>query len=190
MNENENEVLTTETVEDTQSQEQEPTAGQTETTEEPTTAAEEKIKTFAQEQLNETVRKRLEKDRAAFLKRYGVEDRDGLDTLIGKAQSYDVMKERYEAQKERISELEERLAFLTNEINPDREDDIRAYFKGKGLDFNGEALANELATHPEWKKVVASENAPKTTIEVMGVEHREKNIPESETEKMNRIFGI
>jgi hypothetical protein len=147
-------------------------------------------KTFTQEQVNKIMRSRLERDRLSFFNRYGVKDRDGLDSLIGKAQSYDVMKERYDAQKTRIAELEERLAFMSNGIDPTREDDIRAYFKGKGLEFNEEALVNELETHPEWKKVVQVDDTPKTTIRQLGVEHRDRNVPETEAEKRRRIFGV
>lgn len=171
---------------------EEPTGGQEKSVDEgkPTPTPIEKPKTFTQEQVNQIMRSRLERDRLSFLNRYGVKDRDGLDSLIGKAQSYDIMKERYIASKTKISELEERLAFMSNGINPDREDDIRAYFKGKGLEFNEEALINALETHPEWRKVVESDNKPKTTIEVFGVDHKDRNIPETETEKMNRIFGL
>lgn len=171
---------------------EEPTGGQEKPVDEgkPTPAPIEKPKTFTQEQVNKIMKSRLERDRLSFLNRYGVKDRDGLDSLIGKAQSYDIMKERYIASKTKISELEERLAFMSNGINPDREDDIRAYFKGKGLEFNEEALINALETHPEWRKVVESDNKPKTTIEVFGVDHKDRNIPETETEKMNRIFGL
>ena len=147
-------------------------------------------KTFTQEQVNKIMRSRLERDRLSFLNRYGVKDRDGLDSLIGKAQSYEIMKERYNAQKTKIAELEERLAFMSNGINPDREDDIRAYFKGKGIDFNEESLVNELETHPEWRKIVEADETPKTTIKVLGVEHRDRNIPETDAEKQRRIFGI
>ena len=168
-----------------------PTEGQPKPTEgEKPKVTEVEPKTFTQEQVNKIMRSRLERDRMSFLNRYGVKDRDGLDTLIGKSQAYDIMKERYEAGKKEIAELKERLAFMSNDISPDREDDIRAYFKGKGLDFNEESLVNELETHPEWRKVVAVDDKPKTTIEVLGVEHRDRNVPETDAEKQRRIFGV
>ena len=169
-----------------------PTEGEPKPVEEgtPNPTPAEKPKTFTQEQVNKIMRSRLERDRLSFLNRYGVKDRDGLDSLIGRAQSYDIMKERYEASKTRIAELEERLAFMSNNINPDREDDIRAYFKGKGLEFNEDALVNELETHPEWRNIVKVDDKPKTTIEVLGVEHRDRDIPETDAEKRRRIFGV
>lgn len=186
-NEGENPVVDT----PTETQVEVPTEGEKEEvidTEKP--KAEPIAKTFTQEQVNKIMRARLERDRLSFLNRYGVKDRDGLDSLIGKAQSYDIMKERYEAGKTRIAELEERLAFMSNGINPDREDDIRAYFKGKGLEFNEETLVKELDTHPEWRKIVEEDSTPKTTIQVLGVEHRDRNIPETDSEKRQRIFGV
>lgn len=148
-------------------------------------------KTFTQEQVNKIMRSRLDRDRLSFFNRYGVKDRDGLDGLIGKAQSYDVMKERYNGLKNENAQLRERLAFVSNGINPDREDDIRAYFKGKGIEFSDEALIQELETHPEWRKVVdTGDSTPKTTIKALGVEHRDRNVQETEAEKRRRIFGI
>lgn len=147
-------------------------------------------KTFTQEQVNKIMRNRVERNRQAMLNRYDVKDRDGLDALIGKSQSYDIMKERYQGLKDENSSLKERLAFISNGINPDREDDIRAYFKGKDLAFNEEALIKELETHPEWRKIVEEDTTPKTTIKALGVEHRDRNVPENEAEKQKRIFGV
>ncbi len=147
-------------------------------------------KTFTQEQVNEIMRSRIERERKSVYSRYGVEDRDGLDALIGKSQSYDVMKERYEQLKEENASLKERMAFLANNINPEREEDVRAYFKGKDIEFNEQNLMNELATHPEWLKVIEQDSTPKTTIKKLGVENVNHVVPETEDEKIKRIFGI
>lgn len=152
--------------------------------------ATEKAKSFTQEMLDGIVRSRLERDRKATFKRYGVEDRDGLDALIGKSQSYDVMKERYEKIKVENSSLLEKMAFMSNNINPAREDDVRAYFKGKGIEFNETNLINELVTHPEWLNVKEVNEAPQTTIKALGVEHTPINRHESEEERQKRIFGV
>ena len=148
-------------------------------------------KTFTQKQVSEMIKARLDRNSKSFFNRYGVKDRGELDGLIGKAQSYEVMKERYSALKDEISSLKERLAFLNNGISPEREEDVRAYFKGKGLDFSEETLAKELETHPEWRKVVEQhDETPKTTIKTLGVEHRDRDVPETEAEKLKRIYGI
>ena len=155
-----------------------------------TPPADEEPKSFTQEMVDEIVRGRLERDRKATFKRYGVEDRDGLDALIGKAQSYDVMKERYEATKQENSGLKEKMAFMSNNINPAREEDVRAYFKGKEIEFNETNLINELATHPEWLNVKETNEAPQTTIKSLGVEHKTVTHHESEEERQKRIFGV
>jgi len=148
-------------------------------------------KTFTQNEVNEMIRARLERNNNSFLKRYGVENKDGLDALIGKAQSYEIMKERYDNLMNENNQLKEKLAFLSNSINPDREEDVKAYFKGKGLEFNNDSLVKELETHPEWRKVVEEgDNTPKTTIKVLGVEHKNRDVQETEAEKRKRIFGI
>lgn len=147
-------------------------------------------KTFTQKQVDDLIKARLERRTKSLLKRYGVETSEELDDLVGKSQAYDVMKERYENIKLENAQLKERNAFLTKGVNPDREDDIRAHFKGKEIEFNEENLAKELETHPEWLKVIEEDKTPKTTIKKLGVEHSEHKVPESESEKMNRIFGV
>lgn len=147
-------------------------------------------KTFTQKQVNDLIKARLERRANSLFKRYGVANSGELDELIGKSQSYDVMKERYGALKDENSQLKERLAFLSNGINPEREDDVRAHFKGKGIDFNEESLKAELQTHPEWLKIVEDDPTPKTTITKLGFDHKDNKVPESEAEKMNRIFGV
>jgi len=147
-------------------------------------------KSFTQEMVDEIVRSRLERDRKSFYKRYGVENRDDLDGLIGKSQSYDIMKERYEQIKEENQGLKKKMAFITNNINPSREEDIEAYFKGKDIEFNGDNLMKELETHPEWLNVVQKEVTPQTTIKKIGVDKSDFKHVESEDERIKRIFGV
>ena len=147
-------------------------------------------KTFTQKQVNNLIKARLERRANSLYRRYGVANSGELDEMIGKSQAYDVMKERYSAIKDENSQLKERLAFLSNGINPEREDDVRAHFKGKGIDFNEESLKTELQTHPEWLKIVEDDKTPKTTITKLGFDHKSNKVPESEAEKMNRIFGV
>ena len=147
-------------------------------------------KTFTQDQVNKLIKARIERTKNSLLKRYGVADRDGLDALINKAQSYEMMRERYDGILQENAELKQKLAFQTNGINPDREDDIKAYFKGKEIQFTEDALIQALETHPEWRKVVERDETPKTTIQTLGVEHRDRNVPETESEKIKRIYGL
>lgn len=153
------------------------------------TEQEETPKTFTQEQVNEMVKARLDRDRKSIYKRYGVEDRSGLDDLIGKAQSYSVMEERYNAIQSEVNSLRESNAFLKNNINPERYDDIRAYFKGKEIPFNEENLKNEIATHSEWVTKSGEEISPKTTIQSLGRDVPQKQ-SENEKENAMKMFGL
>lgn len=158
--------------------------------ENPETKNDEATKTFTQEQVNDFIRDRLERDRQSFFNRYGVKDRTGLDDLVGKAQSYDVMNERYETMKGENSQLKEEMAFIKNNINPERYEDVKAYFKGKDLPFDTESLANELETHPEWLNVVKVDDKPKTTVKIVGTDG--DHIPPKKDEKAEamKLFGL
>lgn len=154
------------------------------------TEQEETPKTFTQEQVNEMVKARLDRDRKSIYKRYGVEDRKGLDDLIGKAQAYSVMEERYNASLEELNNLRESNLFLKHNINPERYDDVRTYFKGKELDFNEENLTNELPTHNEWITKSGEEVKPKTTIQFMGNESPKEKPSVNERDMAMELFGL
>ena len=153
------------------------------------TEQEETPKTFTQEQVNEMVKARLDRDRKSIYKRYGVSDKKGLDDLIGKAQSYSVMEERYNAIQSEVNSLRESNAFLKNNINPERYEDVRAYFKGKEMPFTEENLKNEIATHSEWITKSGEEPTPKTTINVLGKEQNPKPSINEKDEAM-KMFGL
>ena len=145
--------------------------------------------TFSQEQVNNFVRSRLEKYEKRLFKRYGVEDRDGLNELFGKAQSYSVMEERYNNQKAENASLKEENAFLKNKINPAKYDDVRAYFKGKELEFNEESLVNELKSHGEWLSVEET-SAPQTTIKAIGTDPQMSIPKKDEKAEAAKLFGL
>lgn len=142
--------------------------------------------TFTQEKVNEIVRDRLNK----VYKRYGVNDKNGLDDLVAKAQSYSVMSEMYEATEAKNKELLRDLAFLRNNINPDRQNDIMAHFKGNGVDFTEENLINELSTHPEWLNPVKVDDKPKTTFEIIGNDSSTGKVRENEADMVAKMFGF
>lgn len=144
-------------------------------------------KSFTQEQVNEIINKRLERDRLSIYKRYGVENKDGLDGLIQKANAYSQMDEAFSGLEKERDELREKLLFMENNINPDRYEDIRAYFKGKGLNFDSSNLLNEITTHQEWLKQVPKQ----TTISSVGTNAGQvANTEESEKELASKLFGI
>ena len=65
-------------------------------------------KSFTQEQVNEIINKRLERDRLSIYKRYGVENKDGLDGLIQKANAYSQMDEAFSGLEKERDELREK----------------------------------------------------------------------------------
>ena len=145
---------------------------------------------FTQEQVNDIVRERLNKQEQRLFSRYGIQSRDDLDVIASKANSYDVMVERFDKQKQDLFKLNEELAFLKNNINVDKYDDIRAYFKGKNLNFNNENLVSELATHSEWLAPVIENKKPITTIKTLGIEPSSTPIGLTDAEKVAKLFGL
>lgn len=125
-------------------------------TNEPITEPKVEEKLLSQSEVNDFVAKRVNETKNSFYKRYGVSNRDELDDLIGKCQSYDEMKERYDNLNNENTSLRQQLTFIKNNIEPSRVDDIKIYFKGKELELNEENLLKELETHNEWvKKMLA-----------------------------------
>lgn len=145
-------------------------------------------RSYTQEQVNEIVRGRLERASKALYDRYGVSGEKELDELVGMAQAYQTMKSRYDAMQADNKSLKEQIMFHANGVLPEREDDVRTYFKGKGLEMSDEALKQVLISHPEWL-AQASKPAPTTTIVPLGgqAEDEEKPDPEAEAAKM---FGL
>jgi len=141
---------------------------------------------FTQEQVNEIVRNRLEKAKNTIYNRYGVADKEELDALVGKAQSYDVMNEQYETMTNDNLALKQENAFLKNNIEPTRYEDIKAYFKGKGVELNADTLKGELEAHKEWIK--ADESKDITTIEALSSEEPNKH-EKSDRERVLNLFG-
>lgn len=148
---------------------------------------EEEASTFTQEQVNEVVRTRLEKERSRLYSRYGVTDKNGLDELFNKAQAYELIKEKFDSISGENNSLKERLAFRENNINPEKQEDIKAYFKGKNIEFNDENLKTELATHNEWVKTVEK---PKTTIQSLGNDKNTTKPKVDERDLAMRMFGL
>lgn len=160
--------------------------------EEPTKTDETKDvkKTFTQEEVNNLIKARLDRHKTKLFSRYGVTSQDELDTLIGKSQSYDVMKEKYDSISQENTGLKQRMAFINQNIDPAREEDVRIFFKGKGIELTEENLEKEVNTHPEWLHVATEDGKPKTTITALGIDHKKHEISESDEEKARRVWGI
>ena len=149
-------------------------------------------RTFTQEEVNEIVRERLERKAKAIYSKYGVEDETGFDDVFAKAQAYAEMKERYdsigaelEAARNEIASYKEKAILSTNGILEDKADDVRTYFKGKGIELSDEALKTVLATHPEWV------SAPKVAKpQPIGAPEPNPQKGETERERAEHMFGL
>lgn len=135
-------------------------------------------RTFTQSQVNELMKKRVDRSHNAFFTRYGVKDLAELDDMFGKVNSYDSLQKEYDdfklanADKDnQIRELTKKYAYKVGNVNPEKTNDIETYFKGKNLEIDENTLAEELKTHPEWVTKVSSiqplgaESAPTQTVD-------------------------
>lgn len=152
-------------------------------------SVEETPKTFTQDQVNDFVRNRIEKERNRIFRRYGVENKEGLDELIGRSQAYDVIKERYDKLRGENQDLNQKLAFVQNNVDDSRKEDVLAYFKGKEMKFDNEALAREIETHPEWRRVEQKQDKPVTTIKTISPERGKTEVVD-EKEVAAKMFGL
>ena len=161
---------------------------ETETTETTTPVTENPAqpeRTWTKAQIQEMMKKRVDRSHRAFFNRYGVQDLKGLDELFENSKKFSSMNEEFGKIQLRNSELMRENAFLRNNINPDKYEDIIAYFKGKELDFSEEELIKALSTHQEWLK----QTAPVTTIESLGAEAHTMPKPD-EAAMASKLLGV
>lgn len=130
------------------------------------TATETKL--FTQEQVNEMIRERLARQEKSF------------------AEKSDKQKNTLDELASQTASLRQELAFVNNNIDQDKKDDILALFKGKGLEFTEENLKELLPKHPEWLK--KSENI--ATISNLGKDHETKNKEIDKKEIAKKMFGL
>lgn len=145
--------------------------------------------TFTKSQLNDIMRKRVERSHNAFFKRYGVNNLTELDNLFGKAAGYDAalsnnseLSQRYGDLENQYKDLTKRYGFKSCNIDEKKIQDIETYFKGKGIDISEESLIEELKTHPDWVNKVS-------TIQQLGAEVSVQSDADQRAEAA-RIFGV
>jgi len=141
-------------------------------------------RTFSRDEVTRILKRRIDRYQKSVFTKYGVKDASEFDSLFQKAKGYDdIVKSK--------DELAEKVAFLENNINPERYDDVRTYFKGKGLPFTEEGLKTALESHPEWLKQApesAKPSKPTTTIRSVGTEPRSPSAKD-EKEIAKKLFG-
>lgn len=144
---------------------------------------------FTKEQVQEMMRKRVERSHKSFFERYGVKDLSELDKLFDKANSLDVLQPKYDDLVKQHDELTKshadlvkKYAFNVKNIDPEKYEDIETHFKGKNLAIDEASLENELSSHQDWVK-------PVSTIESIGSQQEE--LPQSDgIEEASKFFGV
>lgn len=116
-------------------------------------------KMFTQEEVNNLIRERLDRENK-------------------KSQS---MKSELDSYKSQISELNKKMLFMNYNIDPNKEEDVIAMFKGKELELNEENLKNMVNSHKEWQK---------STIQSLGGEHNVAKKVDNEKEMAMKLFGL
>lgn len=139
-------------------------------------------RTYTKAEIQNLMRRRVERSHNAFFKRYGVQNLKGLDELMNKSKS---IGDEYANLQLKNSDLSRENAFLRNNINPEKYNDIITHFKGSGIDFSEEALLEALKTHPEWLKV----QPQTTTIQKLGQEFHKQEAPDEKIEA-GRLLGV
>lgn len=168
-------------------------------------------KTFTQSQVDEIAGRARKEGRDKALRdmfeRYGVNTDEELDNLFGDAQRYATVQDSYndekkawleadKARNQELLEVKEKIALLESGIDKSRFEDAKFILRGKGLEVTAENIANELSTHPEWKKDEAlpqSKELPvrkvSTKIDVLGNPSQHLDEPElSEHDKAMNLF--
>lgn len=141
--------------------------------------------TYTKAQVIDMMKRRVNRSHNAFFKRYGVQDLKGLDGLFENSKKFNSMNDEFGKLQLKNSELMRENAFLRNNINPDRYNDVVAYFKGNNIEFSEDELLKALPTHNEWLK----QTAPATTIRSLGSEaHTLPKVDESEA--ASRLLGV
>lgn len=157
--ENSGKMLETQLTEETETKVTEETETKVEETElEPTneetelepTIEKSDVKTFTEQELNEIVRNRLNRQKNKFHQQLGVENDEAITELIEKVKKADELQSIVESLQNENTLYKEQLTFIEHNIDVKRYDDVKAYFKGKELSLTPENLKAELKTHPEW----------------------------------------
>ena len=123
-------------------------------------------KYYTKERIEELMKKRVEQSHRSFFKRYGVENLKELDDLFCNGNT---LQDEVNELRTKNEELTRDIAFIRNNILPERYDDVMAHFKGSNIEFNEEQLVNLIKTHPEWVKPqvkqVGAEAHPKPQLD-------------------------
>ena len=105
----------------------------------------------ARVELREEVKQEVMRE---FFEKFGVQDEAEMDSVFGKGQQYDILNDDYTRQGNDFAAVREENVLLKSEVTPEKWEDAKLILKGKGLEITPENIANEIATHPEWRGAV------------------------------------
>lgn len=142
------------------------------------------VRTFTQEEVNKIIQDRLARTENQFFETYGVKDGEELKSNLEKSKTVDTLSNLNTDLQNQINEYKEEKLFRINNIDENRIDDLKTYFKGKDIELTEETLKTALTTHPEWiaKKQV-------TTIQSITPNKNNQTIVD-EKELAANLFGL
>lgn len=139
-------------------------------------------KLYTKEDVTKYIIQKGERVKAALCKKLGVKSLDELEE----------MKNNHISREEELSrinlenaDLKREIAFLKNSIDPNRYDDVKAYFKGTDTDLTEESLIEALKNHPEWLK----KEVKQTTITAVGRDNGNQET-ENDLKEVRALFGL
>ena len=87
-----------------------------------------------------------------ILEKFGVDNDEELENILGRGQSYDILETDYNALDAKTKDALAENALLKTGIDDARWEDVKLILNGKGLDITSENITELLPTHPEWIK--------------------------------------
>ena len=142
---------------------------------------------YSKAEVIDLMKRRVNRSHNSFFKRYGVKDLQELDAKFNSGKQ---LQDDYLGLQNRNAELVREVAFLKNNINPDKYDDVITYFKGKGLEFSEQELINQIMNHPEWLKSMPTPQPQTATIKTLGSEAHVVNSKPNEKELASKLLGV
>lgn len=136
-------------------------------------------KTFTQEEVNQIVSGRIND----IYSKYGVSSKEELDKIVGLGKKYNDLSTELETTKKDLQSINEKVLISDLGLDNEKVNDIKFYFKGKGIDFNEDNLKKELENHQEWKKNIEN-------IKVGKLREETKEDTKTESEMAAQLFGL
>ena len=152
-----------------------------------------KERMYSKAEVQDLMKRRVNRSHNKFYERYGVTNLSELDDLFNKSKKfsedyakiqndYGELNNKYTELTNKNNDLMREISFIKNNVSPDKYEDIIAYFKGNNIEFSEENLLLALKTHPEWLNKT-------TTIQKLGQEFNDVASP-SEKALAEKYLGV